>query len=505
MSDQLLERVLKSRVYEVVSETPLDRAGELSERLGSEVWLKREDTHPGVFSFKIRGAYNRIAALTKQERARGVVAASAGNHAQGVALAASRLGIEALIVMPLTTPEIKVRAVARWGAAIELFGDSYDEAAAQARLRCDERGAVFVHPYDDLDVIAGQGTVALEILRQARELDAIFVPVGGGGLIAGVAAYAKSLYPKLRIIGVEPEDAGSLSAALAAGERVTLDRVGLFADGVAVRQVGELPFEFARRYVDQVVLVSSDEICGAIKDIFEATRSVVEPAGALALAGLKRWSDSSGERDKRWVAVVSGANVNFDRLRYVAERAEIGEAREALLAVAIPERPGSFLEFVRLLSNHSITEFNYRYATAERAHVFVGLALPSGPHALPGVMARLQAAGLEVTNLTGDELAGLHVRFMVGGRAPGDVRNERLYRFEFPERPGALRDFLTYLGGRFNITLFHYRNHGAAYGRVLVGLDVPDEQLNELTAFCAELGYENREETANPAYRLFLS
>lgn len=501
----MLERILKARVYDVVAETPLDPAPKLSAELGNTILLKREDAHPGVFSFKIRGAYNRMAMLTDDERSRGVIAASAGNHAQGVALAAQRLGVTAVIAMPRTTPDIKVAAVRARGAEVVLHGDAYDDAYAEARRIADERGLVFVHPYDDVDVIAGQGTVAMEILRQHRgRIDAIFVPVGGGGLVAGVAAYVKALYPETKVIGVEPDDAGCLHAALRDGERTVLPRVGLFADGVAVKQVGALPFAIAREHVDEVVLASTDEICGAIKDVFEATRTLAEPAGALALAGLKRWVEATGARGKTLVAIESGANVNFDRLRHVVERAEIGEHREALLAVAIPERPGSFLEFVQHLAGRAITEFNYRYADASVAHVFVGIGLPDGLAGRDAVVARLEESGFRVTDLTGNEVAGLHVRFMVGGRATG-VANERVVRFEFPERPGALRDFLTKLGGRWNITLFHYRNHGAAYGRVLVGMDVPDADYDAMRGFLGELGYESSIETDNPAYATFLS
>jgi threonine dehydratase len=502
----MLKRILRSRVYEVVSETPLDHAPKLSRQLGNEVLLKREDAHPGVFSFKVRGAYNRMAALSADERARGVIAASAGNHAQGVALAAQKLGVRAVIVMPRTTPEIKVSAVAARGAEVVLEGDSYDDAHAYARRLEHEQRLVFVHPYDDLDVIAGQGTVAMEILRQHRgALDAIFVPVGGGGLIAGIAAYVKAIAPEIQVIGVEPDDAACLHAALRDDARTILPRVGLFADGVAVKQIGEKTFEIAREHVDEVVLVSTDEICGAIKDVFEATRTLAEPAGALALAGLKKWVEQTGARGKTLVAIESGANVNFDRLRYVVERAEIGEHREALLAVAIPEKPGSFLAFLEHLSGRAITEFNYRYADARVAHVFVGIALPDGLKGRDAVVARLEQAGFTVTDLTGNEVAGLHVRFMVGGHASSGVASERLLRCEFPERPGALHAFLTKLGGRWNITLFHYRNHGAAYGRVLVGLDVPDAEVPALATFVHELGYETSLETENPAYRLFLS
>jgi threonine dehydratase len=505
MPSQMLERILKARVYDVVAETPLDRAGKLSVELENEILLKREDAHPGVFSFKIRGAYNRMAALTAEERVRGVIAASAGNHAQGVALAAQRLGVRAVIAMPLTTPEIKVAAVRARGAEVVLHGDAYDDAYTEARRIGEAESLVFIHPYDDVDVIAGQGTVAMEILRQHRgTIDAIFVPVGGGGLIAGVAAYVKALYPEIRVIGVEPDDAGSLHAALRDGERTILPRVGLFADGVAVKQVGVLPFELARRFVDEVVLVSTDEICGAIKDVFEATRTLAEPAGALALAGLKRWVETTGSRGKTLVAIESGANVNFDRLRHVVERAEIGEHREALLAVAIPERPGSFLEFVQHLAGRAITEFNYRYVDDSVAHVFVGIGLPDGLAGRDLVVSRLTDSGFTVTDLTGNEVAGLHVRFMVGGRAR-NLSSERVVRFEFPERPGALRDFLTKLGGRWNITLFHYRNHGAAYGRVLVGLDVSDAEHDTFGEFLRDLGYESSLETDNPAYTTFLA
>lgn len=502
----MLKRILTSRVYDVVSETPLDRAGKLSRALGNEILLKREDTHAGVFSFKIRGAYNRMAQLSAAERARGVIAASAGNHAQGVALAAQKLGMRAVIVMPRTTPEIKVSAVAAREADVVLEGDSYDDAYEHARRLEAEQGLVFVHPYDDVDVIAGQGTIAMEIFRQHRgALDAIFVPVGGGGLIAGIAAYTKALYPHVAVIGVEPEDAACLHAALASGERVVLPRVGLFADGVAVKQVGALPFELAKTSVDEVVRVSTDEICAAIKDVFEATRTLAEPAGALSLAGLKRWVAQHDARGKTLVAIESGANVNFDRLRYIVERAEVGEHREALLSVAIPEVPGSFLAFVKHLEGRSITEFNYRFADTTGAHVYVGIGLHDGLAGRDQLVARLRKAGFGVTDLTGNEVAGLHVRFMVGGRAPDAVKSERVMRFEFPERPGALREFLTKLGGRWNITLFHYRNHGAAYGRVLVGLDVPEEELDALSLFVSELGYESHSESDNPAYRLFLS
>jgi threonine dehydratase len=500
--DELLERILRAPVYDVAVETPLDEAARLSERLACRVQLKREDLQP-VFSFKLRGAYNRIHRLAPSEREAGIVAASAGNHAQGVGLAASRLGIDALVVMPRTTPRIKVEAVERLGARALLEGDGYDEADRRARRIAEQEGRIFVHPYDDPDVIAGQGTVGMEILRQHRgEIDAIFVPVGGGGLIAGIAAYVKRIAPATRVIGVEPSDAGSLAAALEAGERVDIGPVGLFADGVAVRQVGEHPFEIVRDLVDEVVLVDIDEICAAIRDIFDDTRSIAEPAGALSVAGLKHWVEREGVRDAMLVAIDSGANMNFDRLRHVAERAEIGEHREALLAVTIPERPGAFQSLCRALGDHAVTEFNYRFGGMDAAHVFVGVGLSGRASERGSLVEALSAAGFDVVDMTGNEMAKLHVRFMVGGRAR--MPDERLLRFEFPERPGALMRFLDSAGGRWNISLFHYRNHGAAYGRVLAGLQVPSEDEAEFDRFLRDLGYRWIEETGNPANALFL-
>ncbi|HEY5789181.1 MAG TPA: threonine ammonia-lyase, biosynthetic, partial [Gammaproteobacteria bacterium] len=456
-----------------------------------------------IFSFKLRGAYNKLFHLSAERRRRGVVAASAGNHAQGVALAARRLGIRALIVMPRTTPPIKVDAVARLGAETLLHGDSYDAAEQRARALARSRGLVLVPPYDDREIIAGQGTVAMELLRQHPDpLDALFVPVGGGGLIAGIAAYVKTLRPEIRIVGVEPEDAGSLHAALHAGRRVALDQVGVFADGVAVRQVGREPFRIARRCVDEVVLVSNDEICAAIRDLFEDTRAIAEPAGALAVAGLKRYVERHALRDASLVAVVSGANINFDRLRHVAERTELGAQREALLAVTIPERPGSFLAFCDALGERSITEFNYRFDDPQQAHVFAGVRLRGDPGEKLALVADLAQRGYPVVDLSDNELAKIHVRHMVGGHAP-QVADEILYRFEFPERPGALLRFLSGLGRRWNISLFHYRNHGDAYGRVLVGIQVPAAERTALAGFLDELGYPRWEETGNPAYRLF--
>ncbi|MGE5154778.1 MAG: threonine ammonia-lyase, biosynthetic [Bdellovibrio bacteriovorus] len=502
MPDSYIERILKARVYDVAEVTPLTLAHQLSARLGNQVYLKREDLQP-VFSFKLRGAYNKLIHLDPETRARGVIAASAGNHAQGVALGAARLGISATIVMPRTTPAIKVRSVRALGGKAVLHGDSYDEAYAHAMELVAERGLTFLHPFDDPDVIAGQGTIGMEILRQHPEPPyAIFVPVGGGGLIAGIAAYVKWLMPEVRIIGVEPEEAPTLHAALAAGKRVELGQVGLFADGVAVRLIGQETFRIARQRVDEVVLVSTDEICAAVKDIFDDTRGIAEPAGALAVAGLKRYVERTGLRGQHLVAIESGANVNFDRLRHIAERAELGERREALLAVEIPERPGSFLSFCRVLGKRQITEFNYRYADPDRAQVFVGVELARGDEERAELIARLREKGLGVLDMTENETAKLHIRFMVGGHATG-IDQETLVRFEFPERPGALLDFLTGLGRRWNITLFHYRNHGAAYGRVLMGLSVPPGERATFRAYLGTLGYQHWDETDNPAYGIF--
>ncbi len=503
MSREYVERILKARVYDVARETPLDEAPLLSRRLGNRVLIKREDLQP-IFSFKVRGAYNKMAALGPEARARGVIASSAGNHAQGVALAASRLSLRALIVMPKTTPPIKVNAVRSLGAEIVLHGSSYDDAKAHAEELAARHGMTFVHPYDDADVIAGQGTVAMEILRQyAGPLHAVFVPVGGGGLIAGIGAYLKALWPEIKVIGVEPEDAPSMHHALAANERVVLDQVGLFADGVAVRQVGVEPFRIARECVDEVILVNTDEICAAIKDIYEDTRSIAEPAGALGVAGAKRYVMRDGVSGETLAAVCSGANVNFDRLRHIAERADIGEYREALLAVTLRERPGSFREFCHGIGQRSITEFNYRYADAEQAHVFVGVELRHGESDKDELIAHLTEKGFPVVDMSDNEMAKLHIRYMVGGRAQG-VDDEVLYRFEFPERPGALLHFLTRMGARWNISLFHYRNQGADYGRVLVGMQVPEREVDEFQAFLRELGYPYAEESNNPAYSLFL-
>ncbi len=502
MKIHYLERILKARVYDVADETPLQPAPRLSQRTANTVLLKREDLQP-VFSFKLRGAFNKIYHLSAEKRAAGVIAASAGNHAQGVALAARRLGLRAVIVMPKTTPPIKVEAVRALGGEVILHGSTYDEAHDHARGLTSAEGLTFIPPYDDPEVIAGQGTVAMEILRQHPDpIHAVFVPVGGGGLIAGMAAYIKALRPEIRVIGVEPTDAPSLHAALEAGERVILPQVGIFADGVAVRQVGEEPFRIARELVDEVILVDEDAICAAIQDIFEDTRAVVEPSGALAVAALKQYVQREGLRGTTLVAINSGANMNFDRLRHVAERAALGEGREILLGVTIPERPGSFRRFCHLIGARHITEFNYRYHDPQRAQVFAGVQLREGEREKAQLLERIASEGFEVHDLSDNELAKIHVRDMIGGRGP--ARHERLYRFEFPERPGALLRFLNHMGQRWNISLFHYRNHGAAYGRVLVGIQVPPADREEFQHFLDGLGYPYWDENDNPAYTLFL-
>jgi threonine dehydratase len=503
MTSDLLERTLTARVYDVAIESPLEPAPSLSRRIGARAWFKREDLQP-VFSFKLRGAYNKMAALPPEDLARGVVAASAGNHAQGVALGARRLGCRAVIVMPVTTPAIKVEAVASHGAEVVLHGDTFDEACAHATELSRREGMPFIHPYDDPDVIAGQGTIAMELLRQRPQgLDAVFVPVGGGGLIAGIAAYLKRLRPSVRIIGVEPVDADAMRRSLAAGHRVRLDSVGLFADGVAVKQVGELTFRLCQELVDEVITVDTDATCAAIKDVFTETRSILEPSGALAVAGLKTWAAREGASDLDLVAILSGANTNFDRLRFIADRGELGEQREACFAVTIPERPGSFRAFCELIGPRAVTEFNYRMGDPVRAHIFVGLQVASRTER-GELLARFRAAGLEALDLSDNELAKLHIRHLAGGRAPG-AGEERLVRFAFPERPGALLRFLSRMGRTWNISLFHYRYHGADYGRVLCGFQVPPEDDQAFRTFLEDLGYDHVDEGENPAYRLFLA
>jgi threonine dehydratase len=501
--DDMLKRVLNARVVDVLpSPTPLDPAPALSARLGRPVLLKREDLTP-IFSFKLRGAYNRMSRLGDRERAAGVIAASAGNHAQGVAYAATRLGVRCRIVMPRTTPSIKIEAVRRYGAAIDLVGDDYDQAAAHCERLVAETGMTPIPPYDDLDVIAGQGTVGLEILRLGpRDLGSIFLPVGGGGLAAGVASIVKALRPEVRVIGVEPVDSDAMTRSLAAGERVVLEHVGIFADGVAVKQVGAHTFALCRQHLDGCVTVGIDEICAAIKDVFEDTRSVLEPAGALSVAGLKSVAEVGELPPGPAVAIASGANMNFTRLRYVAEEADVGEHREAIFAVTIPERPGAFLAFCGLIGERSVTEFNYRLASRAEAHIFAGLEV-SGREEARAIARTLAERGYPCVDLSDDDLAKTHVRHMVGGRTR-EVADEVLYSFEFPERPGALLQFLSSLGSRWNISLFHYRSHGAAVGRVLCGFEVPPAERGALVRALDELGFPFVDETDNPAGRLFL-
>ncbi len=503
MLHRYIKKILDARIYDVALETPLTAAPLLSGRFGNQVYLKREDLQP-VFSFKLRGAYNRARQLSPEDRAKGVIAASAGNHAQGLALAAQHLGIQATIVMPQTTPEIKVNSVRAKGANVVLVGDTFDEASAYAQAQVKAKGMIYIPPYDDEDVIAGQGTVAMEMLMQhSADIEAVFIPVGGGGLIAGMAAYIKYVRPQTRVIGVEPVDAACLKAALVAGERVVLDEVGIFADGVAVRQIGELPFEVARECVDDVITVNTDEICAAIKDIFDDTRAIAEPAGAIGVAGLKKYVEQTGVSGRNLLTVVSGANMNFDRLRYISERTEIGEKREAILAVTLPEKPGSYKSFIQALHKRNITEFNYRYSNGYDAQVFVGVQIAAGGEGRSKIIEELQSQGYAVVDLTDNEIAKLHIRHMVGGRAEG-VNNEKVYRFEFPERPGALMKFLTSLGSKWNISMFHYRNHGAAYSRVLMGVQVETSEEAAFRAMLDRVGFRYFDETENPAYQLFL-
>ncbi|WP_018152808.1 threonine ammonia-lyase, biosynthetic [Leeia oryzae] len=500
MKFDYLENILTAPVYDVAVESPLEEAKALSGRIGNTLLLKREDIQP-VFSFKIRGAYARMAVLSQEELARGVITASAGNHAQGVAMAAKALGCKATICMPAIAPQIKVNSVKARGADVILHGENFDITNQYAQELAKERGATFVPPYDDPYVIAGQGTVGMEILRQRKNIDAIFVPIGGGGLASGIAVYVKRLKPWIKVYGVEPFEADSMYQSIQAGERVKLPHVGLFADGVAVKLVGEHTFNLCKELLDGVIRVTNDEMCAAIKDVFEDTRSILEPAGALAIAGAKRWAQDSGATGQTLVAIASGANMNFDRLRHVAERSEIGESREAVFAVTIPEQPGAFKDFLTQIGNRSITEFNYRYSDKVKAHIFVGVQVQNRAEA-SAIVQQLSDSGHATLDLTDNELAKLHVRHLVGGHA--SASHERLLRFEFPERPGALMGFLNSMSRGWNITLFHYRNHGADYGRVLIGIQVPENDASDFQRFLDDLGYEFVEETQNPAYTLFL-
>jgi threonine dehydratase len=497
-----LERILTSRVYDVAQETPLELAANLSRRFHNQILLKREDLQP-VFSFKIRGAYNKMAKLSPEQLERGVITASAGNHAQGVALSAQKLGCEAIIVMPVTTPQIKIDAVTSRGGKPVLHGDSYSDAYKHAMKLVEETGRTYIPPFDDPDVIAGQGTVAMEILRQHQgHIDAVFVAIGGGGLAAGVASYIKRLKPEIKVIGVQPVDSDAMKRSIEAGHRVELKDVGLFADGVAVKLVGEETFRLCRELLDEIILVDTDQTCAAIKDIFEDTRSITEPAGALAVAGAKAYIEREGVQNQVLVAVACGANMNFDRLRHVSERSELGEKREAIIAVTIPEAPGSFKKFCAVVGNRSITEFNYRYADPKTAHVFVGVQI-SKRDDVAKIIKDLEANDLAGIDLTDNELAKLHIRHLVGGHAP-QLTDERVFHFEFPERPGALMRFLEAMRSDWNISLFHYRNHGADYGRALVGIQVPAADSAEFQTFLDNLGYPYVEETDNPAYKMFL-
>lgn len=512
----LIEKILTARVYDVAQESPLELAKSLSRRYQNNIYLKREDLQ-AVFSFKLRGAFNRMFHLSDAEKARGVVAASAGNHAQGVAIAGQKLGIKTTIVMPKITPEIKVNGVKSYGGEAVLAGNNFDDAYAHAQTLAKEQGLIFIHPFDDLDVIAGQGTIGMELLRQHPDpIDCVFVCVGGGGLLAGIAAYIKYLSPSTKIIGVEHEEAPSMTESVAQGNIVELDSIGTFADGAAVRKVGTHTFDIANTLVDEMITVSTDETCAAIKDVFEDTRTMLEPAGALGVAGLKKYVQQHCIKDQKLIAISSGANINFDRLKHVSERAEIGEKREAILGVTIPERPNSFKDFCQALGERSITEFNYRYSdtqpalqadssnpqTAE-AQVFTGIKLTHGDAEKQQIIEQLQQQHYQVIDLTDNELAKLHLRFMVGGHAQ-NIHDERLYRFSFPEKPGALLHFLNSMGGIWNITLFHYRNHGSDFGRVLTGIQVPAAQTEHFNQFLQKLGYDYWDETENPAYQSFL-
>ncbi|WP_114416774.1 threonine ammonia-lyase, biosynthetic [Marinospirillum perlucidum] len=504
MLEHYVKKILQARVYDAALETPLSEARFMSKRLNNQVWIKREDLQP-VFSFKIRGAFNKMAQLSEEEKNKGVIAASAGNHAQGLAMAAKQMGVKAVIVMPRITPDIKVQAVRARGARVILRGDAFGEALEHALQLVEEKGYTYIPPYDDPDVIAGQGTIGMEILHQHPDpIHAIFVPVGGGGLIAGVAAYVKYLRPDIKVIGVEAEDAACLDAAMKKGKRVTLDQVGIFAEGVAVAQIGKEPFKVCKDYVDEVITATTDEICAAVKDIFEDTRAVAEPSGALSLAGLKKYVERTGVSDSTLVCINSGANTNFDRLQHIAERTELGEKREAILAVGIPERPGSFKNFCKVIGRRRmVTEFNYRYADHEQAQIYVGVQVKPDDNDREELILALQEADYPVVDLTDNELAKMHIRHLGGGRT-SNTSNEEIYRFEFPERPGALLNFLNHLKHDWNISLFHYRNHGAAYGRVLVGFQIPQDQRGVIEDYLDKISYRYWRETENPAYRLFL-
>ncbi|WGO99178.1 threonine ammonia-lyase, biosynthetic [Saccharophagus degradans] len=502
MPQTYLKRILDARIYDLAIETPLESVPLISIRTGNNVLLKREDLQP-VFSFKIRGAYNKLRLLSEEARKVGVIAASAGNHAQGLALAAKHMGVAATIVMPRTTPAIKVDAVRRRGAKVVLMGDAYDEAAAHAKKLVEEKGLTYIHPFDDPDVIAGQGTVGMEILRQhPGDIDVVFVPVGGGGLCAGVAAYIKHVRPETKVIAVEAEDSACLKLAMDKKRRAVLPSVGIFAEGVAVAQIGKETYRVIKECIDEVITVNTDEMCAAIKDIFEDTRSIAEPAGALSLAGLKKYVARTGCADKTLIAIDSGANTNFDRLRYISERTEFGEKREAIFAVTLPEKPGAYKKFCKDLGKRNITEFNYRYADKQQAHIFVGLQITPDKNDREDIVNTLTKGGYDVVDMTDNEVAKLHVRYMVGGHAT--VPDEIVYRFEFPERPGALMEFLTKIAGRWNISMFHYRNHGAAFGRVLVGMQVPKGERKDLKDLLDELNYTYWDETQNEAYSFFL-
>ncbi len=502
MLERYVKRILQAKVYDVAKETPLSEARFLSKRLNNTIYIKREDLQP-VYSFKLRGAYNAMAQLTEEQKARGVVTASAGNHAQGLAMSAKQMGVKATIVMPKITPDIKVASAKARGAKVVLKGDAFDEALKYAYQLVEEKGYTYIPPYDHPEVIAGQGTIAMEMLRQhPGDIDAIFVPVGGGGLIAGIAVYVKYLRPEIRVIGVEAEDSACLKAALDAGERVVLDQVGIFAEGVAVAQIGEEPFRIAQHFVDDVITVNTDEICAAVKDVFDDTRAVSEPSGALSLAGLKKYVQQTGAENETLICINSGANTNFDRLQHIAERAELGEQREAILAVTIPERPGSFEQFCKAVGRRMVTEFNYRYADDTDAQIFVGIQLKD-TNDRKELISSLVDQGYPVIDLSDDEMAKLHIRHLGGGRN-SNIENEQLFRFEFPERPGALLNFLKNLGLNWNISLFHYRNHGAAYGRVLIGMQVPEADKGKVAEYLDRIGYRYWDESENPAYHLFL-